>query len=302
MRISLCLCAAFVAGCTTSPNASVLSPSQSNVLAAARTGGTPLLYIANLTNSDVFLFGKGQFRGELVGQLDLSKPHGECVKRSSELIATQSNGKVSIFAYDTTEIREILRDPGQPMGCAVNPVNGDLAVSNYAHASVAIYRTQGDDYQKTPRIFAGAALRHFDFCGYDPSGNLYVDGIDRNGRVAFAKLTSTNRWETVALNRTIVEPCGVQWDGHYMAIGDAGVAPSVILQFSIAGHTGTKMGATVLNRSISVKQFFIDRNEVIGPDEKGSAVGLWAYPQGGPPKAFWYGNYIDQPVGAAIVR
>jgi hypothetical protein len=114
---------------------------------------------------------------------------------------------------------------------------GDLAVSNW-NASIAIYRPQGDGFARTPKIYRDAAMQHFDFCGYDPNGHLFVDGVDRAGRVALAKLTSANRWETVTLNRTIVEPGGVQWDGHYLAVGDAGIAPSVILQFRHCGSHG----------------------------------------------------------------
>jgi hypothetical protein len=302
MRISPFLCVAFIAGCTSSSNAP-LSPSQSSVQSVTAKTSSAVLFIANARSVTFDLAWNVPHipRGVILTQLPTLDSLGECA-HGSTLVATQTDGEIYVFRFPYILTHETLRDARKPMGCAVDPVNGDLAVSNYGDASIGIYRPQGKGFAKLPKLYADAAMSHFEFCGYDPKGNLFVDGVDRNGRFALAEFTSANQWGTIRLNRTIVAPGGVQWDGQHLAIGDAGIAPSVILQFSIAGHTGTKVGATVLNRTVSVKQFYIDRDRVIGPDEKGNSVGVWAYPQGGPPKEFWPGPYWDRPVNAVVVR
>ncbi len=84
----------------------------------------------------------------------------------------------------------------------------------------------------------------------------------------------------LSVNQSIVGPGQVQWDGSTLAIGDTGVTPSVIYEFSVSGSTATRVGSTTLDQTKSVRQFWIDGSRVIGPDFD-AAVGVWNYPGGG---------------------
>jgi hypothetical protein len=72
----------------------------------------------------------------------------------------------------------------------------------------------------------------------------------------------------------------VQWDGSNLAVGDSAATPSVIYQLSVSGSTATSVGTTTLDGTKSVRQFWIQGSQVVGPDF-GAAVGIWKYPDGG---------------------
>jgi hypothetical protein len=53
-----------------------------------------------------------------------------------------------------------------------------------------------------------------------------------------------------------------------------------VYQLSVSGSTANPVGATTLNGTTSVRQFWIDGARLIGPDYD-APVGLWKYPAGG---------------------
>ena len=77
-----------------------------------------------------------------------------------------------------------------PIGCSVDPTTGDLAVANYGNGSygggdVSIFAHA----KGTPKVYTDSQIPHFNFCGYDPKGNLYADGTDATQSVFhFAEL------------------------------------------------------------------------------------------------------------------
>jgi hypothetical protein len=127
------------------------------------------------------------------------------------------------------------------------------------------------------------------FCGYDNHGDLFVDGKDSNGAFVLAELSKGSQtFTTISVSQSIESPGQVQWDGKHLAIGDTGVVPSVIYQFDVSGSSATKVGATTLNDSMMVEQFWIQGGKVIAPDPKrscgGSRIGciaIYPYPAGG---------------------
>ncbi|HZY97481.1 MAG TPA: hypothetical protein VFE35_10285 [Candidatus Cybelea sp.] len=279
---------------------------------AARLTDQHLLYIADAGSHavTVYAYPTGIFLGQLAGP---TQPRGECAhnaryERNSAVLVTDATSKIGLYPINEILPHETLNDAGeQPMGCAVNPINGDLAVTSYASASgsgdIAIYRKEqrGPRYFRVPEVYVDKAIAHFYYCGYDAKGNLYVDGTNHAGRFIFARLIlESKQWRTITLSQRIQIPGGVQWDGEYMAVGDAGLSPSVIYRFQIRGDSGTKVGSAVLLKSIAVQQFFIDGDVVIGPDKGAGNVGLWRYPQGGTPNALWSTFFLDQPVGAVV--
>ena len=75
----------------------------------------------------------------------------------------------------------------------------------------------------------------------------------------------------------------MQWDGTYVAVGDAAASPSVLYQFSISGGAGTEAGSTTLGNTTTVRQFWIQGGTIVAPDLGGHDVGLFNYPAGGSP-------------------
>ncbi len=282
------------------PNAAEASRGSSWMDPQARRGD--LLYVADTETSDVYVFSypKGRLKGTIAG---LSVPAGECVDATGDVfVANTGASNVLEFAHGGTNPIATLKDPGFfPVGCSVDPVTGNLAVTNFsttgsAQGDVVIYKhAKGRPTGRfaDPNMF-GPLL-----CGYDGSGNLFVDGLTQASAFVFDELRSHGRaLKSVALDQNIQSAGGVQWDGTYVAVGDQ--ATNTIYRFAISGRTGTLAGSTQLGGASQVFQFWIEGPNVVGPDAENADVGIWKYPAGGTARKTIPGLYV--PLGAAVSK
>jgi len=262
-----------------------------------------LLYIATAGNNDVEVYSYP--KAKLVGTLtNLNWPEGECVDKDGNIWITNFGisgaGDVVEYAHGGTTPVATLSDPYQhPLGCSVDPTTGDLAVtSTYGTSSpgqgdVAIYKKA----RGTPKTYTDQEIFYYYFCGFDSSGNLFIDGISSGSAVEFAELSKSSKTFTnLTLNKSIAHPGGVQWDGKYVAFGDQW--NPIIYEFAISGSNGEEVSSTPLDGASGVAQFFIDDNTVIGPNVSNDLVGFWRYPAGGTATKTLTG--LDEPVGTAI--
>ncbi|MGB8909886.1 MAG: hypothetical protein WCC84_14170 [Candidatus Cybelea sp.] len=264
---------------------------------APDAGNGNLIYISDANTSNVWVLSYP--RGTLKGQLTfLDTPEGECVDRSGDVfIVSFGSSEILEFAHGGTNPIAVLNDAGYfPNGCAVDPTTGTLAVTNYETSgslagNVAIYTNASG----SPRYHSVGAMFPF-FCAYDATGDLYVDGKNYASGFGFLELpTRSISFKNIALNQSIGEPGGVQWDGQHVVVGDS--SSNVIYQFSIDGSNGTEIGSTTLGGASDVANFLIQKRKVIGTD-LGTDVGVWRYPAGG--SAIGGFNLFENPVGLAI--
>jgi hypothetical protein len=94
----------------------------------------------------------------------------------------------------------------------------------------------------------------------------------------------SGKFSRIKLNQHVATPGGVQWNGTYVAVGDAG--KNVIYQFAIRRHAGTKTGETPLEAAGAIGQFWIQARTVIVPnlnkDTKHNGRDMfYRYPLGG---------------------
>ena len=258
-----------------------LQPLRSWVNPEAKT--QKLLYISDLTDQVVSMYSYpgGKLEGQITGFFN---PEGLCVDHVGNVWVTNdtSDGVHQITEYahgGTTPIANLLDPDGRTNGCSINPVNGDLAVTNFFGAtgqgSVSIYKKA----QGSPIEYIDLDLYYYYYCGYDAKGDLFVDGWSSGSNFAFAELPrGGKKLKTVVLNHSITYPGGVQWDGKHVAVGDQ-YGP--IYQFDIRGNVGTEVGSTPLNGEKQIVQFWIQGRYVVGPNEYGANVMLWNYPAGG---------------------
>lgn len=272
-----------VAGCAGGgalPNAAGFP---SEMTARGEAASSALLYVSDTVTSDVYVFSypKAKLMQTLTG---LTDPAGECVdKNGNVFVANTGRNNIIEYAHGGTSPKATLDDPGYfPVGCAVDPKTGNLAVTNVSPSSsaagnVVVYLRAKDgptgDYQDS--AMPGPLL-----CGYDDGGNLFVDGTGQSGAFAFAELRSgAKKLTNVTLNQHIGNPGGVQWDGSHVAVGDQ--TTNTVYQFDVSGKTGKMVGSTQLSGATQVFQFWVQGKRVIGADAYGGDVKIWKYPAGG---------------------
>lgn len=243
-----------------------------------------------------------------VGQLGATAvPEGECTDAAGHVFVVDSGNYVVLeYAHGGTSPMAMIYSPAMlPFSCSIDPTTGNLAVSGRGtngkrHDVISIYAYKPHRGWRFPKLYGDSTMTSGAFCGYDNNGNLFVDGLTSSDRFELAALLKSGKTlATITLNQVIQLPAQVQWDGSHLAIGDAGVSPSVIYQFSISGSSGTEVGSTVLNGSKQIEGFLIQGGKLIGPDLSftNAGVGFWPYPRGG---ARNRSIHIYNPFGVAI--
>jgi hypothetical protein len=232
--------------------------------------GRPLLYITSgIEAAFVYSYPGLKFLGTLGYFVGAG---GECADDAGNVFIATDDGLLE-YPHGGAEPIHTLNIAGS---CSRDPVTGNLAVVHDTQMLIYRYTKLGWHF---PRAYTLSFMGYF--CGYDNSGNLFVDGSS-NSTFAFAELKKGTRAFTgIEVNQAIKTAGQVQWDGKYIAIGDSGIAPSVIYQFSVSGSSATKVGSTTLLGSEGMGQFWIQNSYVVVPAYYYGEIGLWKYPQGG---------------------
>jgi hypothetical protein len=242
-----------------------------------------LLYVANVYTITIYSYPEGKLVGTLS---DFYQPFGECVDAQGDVWITDSRfQEIYEYARGGTKPIRTLQDPNeQPYGCAVDPTSGNLAVANYSDSSgfegnVVIYpKAKG-----RPTSYTGQSLYYYYYLGYDPDGNLFVDGQSNGNSFEFGELPKgAGAIMQILLPKNIVGPGGIQWDGKYLAVGD--MTDAVIYEFSFNNSQATLEGTTPLTGAgLSIGQFGIVGASVVTPNQffSGSGVLVYPYPAGG---------------------
>jgi hypothetical protein len=252
---------------------------------------------------------------------DLSGPDGICVDNKNDIWVVNNSPRGS-KPYSVVEYKHGGKMPiatlseivlnSSAIGCSVDPTTGNLAVTSYGYGSSGGGSVQIFAHAKgTPTVYTDSEIAHFNFCGYDPKGNLYADGTDAGqdefyfaelpkGKKAFKNITLTGG--------RIGYPGMVQWDGKYVAVGDQGVEgpyPNAIYQTTGAGGKIVHETPLDANEYEDIIGFWIQGSTVIGPNnpehsnyDMGS-VGFYKYPAGGKPTKVLTKGF-SAPQGSAI--
>jgi hypothetical protein len=139
-----------------------------------------------------------------------------------------------------------------PAGCAVNPRNGDLAIGNIEGNSqpgmVSLFPGGASGYDRWLRC---AVLSAYYFVGYDPRGDIFTDGVGKDGRfhLCRGRDTKDTLTEVKVTGTQINAPGMLEWyaAGKYLAVGDqhcTGSGTSCIYKVSISGDAGRVIGST----------------------------------------------------------
>ena len=269
--------AALLAGCgagTAPPMA--LRPSVAAGAMQPDAKAQDLLYISDLGANDVavYTYPKGSLVTKLTG---FGSVAGLCSNKGGDVFVVDEAGPVDVYAHGgSTPIRQ-LATSGAPEGCSVDPVSGNLALtqlSAYEHGAIAVYpKAKG-----TPKIYEDKKIDATWFCGYDGSGNLFADAWDRYGNVELVELPKGGKaFKKFKLGKTFNKAGAVQWDGKYIAVGNYG--DGLIYRTT---ETGRVAATVTLKGGANVEQFWIAGSTLIGPAAQSPGIApFWHYPGGG---------------------
>jgi len=309
--------AATLSGCASGnmggspPEAALRSPQTSHRASwiSAPATNQNLLYVSDVgaETVDVFSFPDGALVGTLTG---FSEPHGLCSDPNGDVFVADTNGlEILEYAHGGTQPISTLADTSSPVSCAVDPKTGNLAVANsafplLASGSIWVYKQA----KGTPTVYKSNSAYNPYFCGYDDSGNLYVDGFNTNGQFQLSTLSSGSSSLTpISLSYEVGWPGAVQWDGRYLAVGDQIANKfvseryrNVIYQLSITNNAAKVIKTIPIKGGEEVVQFWIAGKTVVGPDAIKEDVGFWRYPEGGRARSALTKFY--EPVGTTVSR
>ena len=233
-----------------------------------------LLYVTNYTDVLVFSYPQGKLIGTLKG---FYSAVGECIDSKGDLFYTNFKPvNVYEYAHGGTKRMTVPTKKAGTVGCAINPVNGDLAITGQT-SYVEIFK--GAQKGK-PVVLQDKAMFFGRFCTYDSAGDLFFNGL--TGSEKHARLSelpaNSSKFTTIKLAVNIYYAGSIQWNGKTLAA--ISYVPwrsprnkPEIFNFNISGTKATKVSQTPLNRPASaVLQFFIDGSTAIIPNVQRNQV------------------------------
>jgi NHL repeat len=294
------LISAVLSGCGGSPAVPASYSPDLRLQVIPQAKNPNLVYVSDSEAATVSVYSwPGKLLGTLTG---FTRPAGLC---------SDPNGNVFVTDYEASDIVEYahngafpirtLKDPRErPIGCAVDPVTGNLAVTNQhgvssGRGSISIYtKAKG-----RPKIYSDVSAASMDFCGYDDRGNLFADGLDAGSAFILVELQKGGTTlSTIKVNAQIGYPGAVQWDGKYLTIAD--LTADAIYRVVVSGFKAKVQGKTVLNGATGLAQSWIVGSKVIAVNFGGSPANvlIWNYPAGGAPTKS-VGTFM-QPFGVTV--
>jgi hypothetical protein len=285
----------FVSGCAgvqspvgamAPPQGGARTPALRGKVRARSSSHGDLLYIGS-QEYGVFVLSYPQ--GQIVTQFEAPNDgvvFGMCSDQSGDVFVLTGGTPGYIYEYahgGASPIATLQDGYDLPLACAVDPTTGNLAVVNNDVGTVAIF----PDAQDPPIYYNDPNMHKFDYCAYDDSGDLFVDGFKTgSGNIAMlAELPyGSSSFTDITPSEKLGAPGSMQWLGTYLAVGSS---KQVVWHIEISGSSGMIVGKT--NHKRLKNPWTIDGKQLIsvyGNREARSGpfkVAYWAYPKGGAP-------------------
>jgi|SRR5580700_172024 hypothetical protein len=174
----------------------------------------PRLYFAsNDGTNDVYIYTMPgmQLKGTLTG---FSEPQGMCNDTHGNIyIANTSDFNVLEYSRTGTLLNTYPDAYGYPVGCAVDPATGNLAVFDIFGLSGAGQVLVFSSPSGSPTVLTNPSGYFYYFGGYGPGSDLWVAGRDPSGTYQLSVCGSSSCSTLALTGGTIYFPGAVQWDG-----------------------------------------------------------------------------------------
>lgn len=254
-----------------------------------------LVYVSDdVSNVYIFSYPQGRLVDKITG---LNGPEGECVDGNADVwVAISGSNEIIEYAHGGSQPIATLSDPGSPVGCAVDPVTGNLAVTNYYPATIEIY----PQAQGSPTSYSSSEFGGYFYCTYDGSGDLFADSPHQNGMIAELPYGGS-ALQPVTLSEDLATS-SMQWDGSYISIvgqiplnahpdhgGGGAKGPVHLYRVAVSGSGGAIVSESSLESPNGkhvgdLVQYWIAGKTIIGPGfyaQGKEGLLIWRYPEGG---------------------
>jgi hypothetical protein len=274
---------AILSACGGSPSLASFAPA-TPVAAPQRDAkkGGPLLYVVGQKAVYVLDFPSGKLRATIQEQ-----GYAACSDKKGNVFIAGDHGLDEFGHGGTAPIAHLVL-PYTTNGCSFDPTTKTLAATSGGY--VAIFH-----HEQNPAVMYSSGFSASE-CGYDGTGNLYVDGYAYPNVFSFAVQPRGLRdFSQVTLPSGMNATAGqVQWDGTYITI-ESGVGQTnalQIYQLTVPNTYKAKLAGTVTLSLPSIDPglswIHTATSQIIVPYEIGyssttSSLGYWKYPAGGPP-------------------
>jgi hypothetical protein len=277
-----------------------------------------LLFESDLGTDDVYIFALPDMtlKGTLTG---FKEPLGECSDNHGNVwIANSLKNEMLEYSRSGALLNKIARPNLNPWACAVNPVNGDLAITqenrpHFQPGQVFVYSNPSS----VPMILRNPVQVFYFYAAYDPRGDLWIDGTDALGHSMLSKCDAASCTTIGLSGGSIIAAGTIAWDkdnGTWVVFDQyCRDAPSFcsypVSARGVVGTPTTYLSYTGGGLCDLIQVAMVSTGKrpiVVGGDNeypcgsyKTGSVNRWAYPAGGNPMNSNVGS-VFYPWGAAV--
>jgi hypothetical protein len=306
MRNALLVLALVASGCQSAAPlpASETANAQSIHTTSVPAHQQPLLYVSGVDGTlSMFSYPKRKLVGTISSNYGAQ---GLCTDSQGNVyVATPEGYEIVVYPHGGLFPIDVISEEQYevlPVGCAVDPKSGNLAVVN-AEGSVEIYK----DITGPPQGYdLGLAEAFYD--AYDANGDLFVSGQSA-GKFALAELPAGSlSSKLISVNSPVTVGSGITLSGSNLLLETSGASgTTLLLTVKISGTSGSIVKKTTLKveANSTPPEFIVDAgprgSTFIEPTSFNEDVGFFHYPKGGRPAKTLNAVGTDL-VGVAISR
>ena len=252
-------------------------------------------------NVQIFTFPSGTYIGAAPAPPEgFAQPQGMCSDKAGDVfVANTSSGTIDEYAGNGTFVKALFDPNEYPVGCAIDPSSGTLAVSNIISSGdnaggISLYKNASGK----PRQLTDPNMIEIYFIAYYGStGKLFYSGFNNSFDPAISSYVR-GTFNIVPLNgATIGFPGTVAWASKTKSLAIAGQATAGGPTFYHVKADGNVTGATVLacaSDYCDVDQATVEGKYIV------AAAGVYAYPAGGDPLYTVGASGFGELIGSAV--
>jgi hypothetical protein len=170
-----------------------------------------LMFASDSEHGDVYIYSLPDMtlKGTLTG---FYEPQGLCSDPSGNVyVANTDDTQVLKYSGGGKLLQNYPDTYGYPIGCAVDPATGNLAVTDVFGFSgagqVVIFPGTG-----LPKVLTNPSVYSYYFAGFGPGDSLWVSGRDSSGAFMLSSCSNSTCSTVNLTGGTIDFPGAVQWD------------------------------------------------------------------------------------------